>query len=245
MMKHEDMVQLVQGVLKLYSIAFKVSTFPHYKVIISKSIFDERLKLCQSLFERQEVYGHRDELEQLNGTMVGPENDDRTYYLIVSEERFADQISYIGTVAHEFTHILDFAEYFEQNNIIDTRFIKNADYNFAHFYSEIRARYRGSLLSWKLQNMTQIDTVSFSRLIEQYGDILKHGMRLYYIAQFYGQYIAAKSLDPNFDIPLPKYLDRGIIPLLSLIAERINDSNIYDSYDEIKHVFDDLEGEYQ
>lgn len=240
-MRNEDKLQLVQGVLNLYSIFFNISNCPHYKVIISKSIFDERLKLCHSPLEEQEICRLRNEFDQLNGTMVGPESDDRTYYLIVSEKRFADGISYIGTVAHEFTHILDFYEYFSKNNLVNTRFIKNSDYSFAKIYSEFRARYRGSLLSWITNNVTTIDKEAFSQLIKQYDDILKDGMNLYFVAQFYGQYLAAKTLDPTFNAILPDYYEGEIKPLLTIITERINDHNMYDSYNQIKQVYDNWE----
>jgi len=238
-MDTKGMEYLAKQVLSIYEAFFGTTNHPPYKIVVSASIFEERLKLCTSWLERQNIQNKKTEIEKLNGLMVEPLENGGLFYLLVAEKRFLDQISYIGTVAHEFTHILDFSQYFDVEKITELRSVNNPNYDFIHFYSEVRARYRGMLLSWSLQQMTSVNDGAFYELVKQYESILKEQWNLYYIAQFYGQYLAAKAIDRNFSIPIPAYLGESIRPLLDLLSTHINDQSIYDSYDEIKKAFDD------
>ena len=230
---------LAKQVLSVYEAFFGTTNYPPYKIVVTASIFEERLKLCTNWMERQSIQNKKIEIEKLNGLMVEPTENGGMFYLLVAEKRFLDQISYIGTVAHEFTHILDFSQYFDVEKIAKLRSINNPNYDFIHFYSEVRARYRGMLLSWSLQRVTSIDKGEFYGLVKQYESILKEQWNLYFVAQFYGQYLAAKAIDRDFSIPIPAYLGESIRKLLDILSIHINDKSIYDSYDEIKKAFDD------
>ena len=58
---------LANQVLSVYKAFFGTTNYPPYKIVVSASIFEERLKLCTNWMERQNIQNKKIEIEKLNG----------------------------------------------------------------------------------------------------------------------------------------------------------------------------------
>lgn len=50
---------LAKQVLSVYEAFFGTTNYPPYKIVVSASIFEERLKLCANWMERQSIQNKR------------------------------------------------------------------------------------------------------------------------------------------------------------------------------------------
>ena len=237
-------------ILKIYDQFFKVKQICPFKVIVTENIYSTRLKLCNSESERHDVKLFGGELQNYHGLLVEPDEHDSIFYLLISNQRFDESNIYSQTVSHEYTHLIDYFEYKKNHNILNMREIQFCpDYECFSFYSEVRARFRGSVVYYA---MTKFDKESLfhkyqNQLVPDYGEILNNNIRgnMYMLAQFYGQHLAV-SLYTNTELNLPGYIiDSHVRNLLLQIDENITNTSIFDNYSLVSSAYNDFISKYK
>lgn len=235
-MNKDEKLSAVNTVIDTYIKFYKPKAIPEYEIYVSKSLFTDRLSLCNSLKEYADVMAQKGQIEQLHGTVVFPDEQSNIFYLLVREDRFDSINSFIGTSAHEFTHIIDFFDFFLKAEIVNGRYISHPDWPVIHFYSEVRARYRGATIMWIAQEAA-ITKDAIYDLISAYEPQLNYQLDLYYTAQLYGQLLAVKKLFPNLQFDCPYFFQGSISLLLDAVGKHIDDNSIIDGYDEVKSAY--------
>ncbi|WP_414150295.1 hypothetical protein ACIZ62_12785 [Acetobacterium carbinolicum] len=235
-------------ILDFYNQSFKVTESYPFKVYITDDIFSLRMDLCNTDDEQHMVMAAKQKLNSFNGLLVEPDLIDNIFYILIKQNSSNDSNIYSKTFSHEYTHVIDYQEFKEKYEISNMR--NNEVYENSEcfqFYSEVRARFRGSLIFYQLSD------VKNDVLIKDYNDYLipayqqklnqntiypDNYQKMYMLAQFYGQFLAI-GCKTNSLPTLPDYIkNNNAIELLLAITNNIGDVSIFANYESIIDLYD-------
>lgn len=211
-----------------------------FSIIISNNIVDTLLGLADSDDERQKILSDSEAYNELNGTVFFPSQIQGIYSLIIHSRRVSECLLHCQTCIHEFTHIQDYSEYAAKLKLINIRWeelIPNREC--ISFYSEVRARYRSTVVYYRLVNLDVINIEDkLASLVQAYmgfnGDFYKE---YYNIAQFYGQYLALQEYSKR-KLVRPEFLRRYKVDMiLDFLDNNIEAKNIYPAFTKFCEVF--------
>lgn len=192
--------------------SFKVSI----NLTLTNDIYDKRMQIGTK--EQKEDIGSNDQLKNwannLNATLVNPDDYDGTYNVLMNEKYFLDNYGFnnnwVGTICHELTHICDFIDYAnitKQNKF--SMMLKHESYKMFYFWTEYNARRIGYrfLRKYTYVNMSvesQLEFIMHTELpfhVKDYNDnyILCTSVReqIYSTMQFLGHLKTWKELFPE------------------------------------------------
>lgn len=234
-------------IIEVYNHAFKTEKKYPFKAYITDDIYFSRLELCNSDSDRHMVEWSKNLLKSFNGLLVQPDEFDSLFYILIKQNSSNDTNIYCKTFSHEYSHMIDYYEYKEKYNIANMRSDEiYFDFECFQFYSEVRARFRGSLIFYQLVNVENDVLIKDYEdfLIPAYKDKLRPGLifsdhyqKMYMLAQFYGQFLAIGCKTGSMPT-LPDYIkDTNVIDLLLEITCKISDTSIFENYELISNLY--------
>ncbi|MGE4509119.1 MAG: hypothetical protein AB7D16_10895 [Eubacteriaceae bacterium] len=147
------------------------------------------------------------------------------------------------TFFHEYTHLIDYFDLKEQWQIDDLRKSSDITPEAFRFYSEIRARFRSSLLLFDLEAYsTEILLNGFEFIVDDYRKTslsLPGYQRMYMLAQFWGQYLAVTH-KINSKLHIPQYISKAKVNLLDEVSKNILDASVFEHYEEIRLLYGEM-----
>lgn len=238
--------------IKEYNSKFNNQNNYLFKVEITRDIYFTRLELCNCEKDRENIKSCDFKIRSYNGLLVLPESKRSAFHILIKSNHGNDLNVYYKTFSHEYTHLIDYFEYGVINGIDNMRICEESyDYEFFSFLSEVRARFRGSLIFYEHANMNKTYANSKESLVDElikdfntrivpiYEKHLKENIlgMPYKLATILGQYLAIKRYG-NFNLELPKYLDQDrVTGLLYKIEYNIDNASIFENYPDISSTY--------
>lgn len=236
-------------VVETYNNFFGIEGNYKYKAILTYDIYSLRLSLCNDDIDVQMVKSSRDTLNSFNGLLIQPDGVDDNFYILISgnylnnlsSNSFNSNIC-SKTFLHEYTHLIDYADLKAKYDIPNLR----RDYVYIHlepfqFYSEIRARYRSMYLYYCLENPQNRELISkyehLKTLYEKRLNVSNSYQRMYYLAQFWGQYLAISHKTAE-GLELPEYIKKITeLELLKEVSICVRDESLFKNYETISELY--------
>ncbi len=155
------------------------------------------------------------DLNQFNGTMVHPQKKNGTFTLLINQ-KYVDKTeangtrSWLGTFAHEATHIVDYRAYLGLSGAADYDEIRYSGRHEMFFYwTEFHARKNGYYF-WQKQTGVEYDDMRLkvitvqeypfqkNELLKQLNASPSEQKRMYYLCQFLGRLSVWEDAYPDF-----------------------------------------------
>ncbi|WKY45628.1 hypothetical protein Q5O14_05920 [Eubacteriaceae bacterium ES2] len=233
--------------IKLYNETYHISETYPYQAFLSDDLYESISQLYDENEHHLFLNKSKDEVNQYSGLLVLPNKIDQNFYILFSRAYLSQYSHYesvfMKTFFHEYTHLIDYFELKEKWHIHDLRNASDTTPESFRFYSEIRARFRSSLLLFDLESYsTEILLNGFEFIVDDYRKTLLSlpgYQRMYMLAQFWGQYLAITHKINN-DLQIPQYISNAEMNLLAEVSKNILDISLFDHYEKIKQLYGDL-----
>ncbi len=227
--------------INLYISYFNIINFDATCIIkVVNDIFIERVRLCNSLEENTKLEKGKDNYKDLNGLVVFPDEIDKNFYILIKHARVNENLDFAKTLCHEFTHVIDFADYMKHYSLTTLRMEPNIeDYNSYEILSEFKARYRSFVIYFHLVDFPHV-LESYDILCDDYFKLIKdrinkkdYGRCLYFLSQFLGQYEAI-NMYFKLQLPLPKFIyNLNLESLCKKIMEVTDEESLFNKTIEV------------
>ncbi|WKY48651.1 hypothetical protein Q5O24_04865 [Eubacteriaceae bacterium ES3] len=230
--------------VKLYNKTYEINETYPFEAFLSDDLYESIRQLYNENEQALCLNESKDEVNQYSGLLVLPNSIDPNFYILFSST-YLSQYAHFENVCsktffHEYTHLIDYFELKEKYNIKDLRNSNNETPIPFQFYSEIRARFRSSLLLYELESFTtEILLTGFEYIVNDYRKKLPSLLgyqRKYMLAQFWGQYLAV-TFKIEEELQAPKYISKSEIKLLEEVSKNILDVSVFDHYVEIEALY--------
>lgn len=231
-------------IIQMYNKTFNLEDSYPCKTFLTDDIYSERLMLCNSESERNEMAFSKKMLQDFSGLLVHPDEYDSTFYILIKSNLINDITISYKTFSHEYTHLIDYFECKEKFNLVNMRVNESIpDSECFQFYSEIRARFRASFIFYNLKKVDVNILVEDynTQLVPEYKILLSKDLynfeSMYMLAQFYGQLIAISYYSTSLQ-PIPEYiLEFPVEDLLLHTFKNITNLSIFDNYELIRNAY--------
>ena len=133
---------------------------------------------------------------ELNGIVIMPDTEQLNFTVLISQKQFED-LNYIHTLIHEFTHVYDYFQYFSEFGNVYIKGVSEKDekyfwefYNWSEYHAKRLGTLYYSVISWHLE----------------YGEELPPSGKYEFVVNFYSRELEQKirtfneslnSMDPN------------------------------------------------
>ncbi len=236
-----DFDEEIKIALSIYVDLYGDQTEVPFETRVTSNMLKTFLELSKDAIERRQWEADAHKLNGLNGSVYFPARVNDKFYLIVHEKRFNEYQIHYQTIAHEYTHILDFFEYsriFAVKNLQRKENIPN--FECIKFYSEVRARFRGALLYYNVISLDRQEVpYAFTSLAKDYSKELFGNFEndCYLLAQFYGQYLALNCYS-GLTLERPEWLHQYRVEnLLGFLDENINSHQVFPQFNDFMKLF--------
>ncbi|MEX1307443.1 MAG: hypothetical protein AB1Z19_02865 [Eubacteriales bacterium] len=155
------------------------------------------------------------DLNKFNGTIVHPKSNQGNFTLLINKDYYDKTTAkgtneWMGTFAHEATHIVDYKAYLGLSGAADYDEIRySGKYNMFFFWTEFHARKNGYYF-WQKQTGVEYNEVRLQvikaqeypfqkkYLLEKYKSTDDEQKLMYYLCQFMGRLAVWEAAFPNF-----------------------------------------------
>ena len=197
-----------------------------------------------------------------NGTIVHPKAKGAAFTLLLNK-RYYDETTtkgtqeWMGTFAHELTHIVDYRAYLGLSDAKDYDEIRyDKTHNMFFFWTEFHARKNGYYF-WQKQTGVEYNNVRLEvikaqeypfqkkSLQEKYKADLSEQKMMYYLCQFMGRLAVWEEAFPNFfdseriQAILEKF-DGPLIDFYSFFKENISLENAFKNFNYLERTFNNI-----
>lgn len=213
--KQKSFDEYFYGIIADYFDTYKIDNpvVPNYKIV--ENIADAYLSLRPDVLRKSSVT--RKELNQYNGFAVPPREIDGIFTVLINKNVLLENVQnrradWVGTIAHETTHVQDFSQY---ARIVDAdgydEILLIGEHGMFNLWTEIHARARGYYFTRKytvggenLQNMSLIPDIKnreipmqSKMLHENYHATTNGFEQAYFVAQYIGRLYTLQQLYPE------------------------------------------------
>lgn len=231
---------------------FNIEPFPvKFSVVedISKAYFELRPDHVSKL-------SNTNKLNEFNGMTVPPKDFNEKFTILLNNKYILDSIAnrnWIGTFAHEATHVNDYIEYAKIIGVSDYDILLDTG-NFRMFqiWTEFNARAKGYYFLRKhslenicdesiLQHILEFELPYHSKnLYESYHSTNNGDEQMYYVSHFLGRLHILKELYPNqfTDEFIFEYLktNKWMYELFNFFCTHTKLEEAYKDFDEMKEI---------
>lgn len=142
----EDNISKLKEQIDFYNKRYKIlqDEIPKFNYYIADDMIETFRKFAETNEQLAHLRNYPESLRKSNGQIIFT-IDNREFIILINKSQFNDTKDYIHTIIHEYTHVLDYFKYMNENNIINfDKFIKKKIFYAVYLWTEYRARVLGT-----------------------------------------------------------------------------------------------------
>lgn len=213
MLNGKTFEDIMIGILRDYYSVYNLDPVnANYKIVDDMVLEYTKLRPDHTEKEPQKV----ETLNSYNGNMVPPTSVDGTFTILINRSKLLEYLkdgnmTWVGTIVHETTHVCDFIDYSRMLGASDYEDILNIEKNVPfHLWTEFNARAKGYYFvrKYTFQNMFDIAQVNDivntelpmqERLLsENYHRTNDGFQQAYYVSHFLGRLYSLQMIFPSY-----------------------------------------------
>lgn len=207
-----DLNVVFEAILLDYVATCKVNPF-NGNIVVADDMAEEYSTIRKDLIDNHRI--NIDEIGKYNGLTVQPKNNDGVFSILINKEYFLSclknkDMSWVGTIVHEATHVNDFKEYFEM--VLANSYDELYDYNLHRlflYWTEFHAKAMGYFFVRKytfddIRDQRQTDDIIQTELPFQIDYMIKEvnatndaDSQMYVVVHFLGRLAVWQYLFPE------------------------------------------------
>lgn len=210
MLENNDKLnELINNIIGDYFTTFNYDPFS-FSLVIAEDIWTAYFDLRPDLRTKLPT-----QLPNFNGTVVTPVNLDGTFTVIIDKKYFVEdtnsgKFSWVGTVAHEITHVKDYKEYVDLIRASNYDEVLNMNkHRMFYLWTEFNAKRHGYYFARKytfenLNDVAQVPNImnkelpgQIAYMTKQYNSTTDGWKQIYAVSQFLGHLAVWKDLFPE------------------------------------------------
>lgn len=140
-----NLEDITHQVINIYNNVFDKKTLD-FDVQFVDNLYNSKIIFSKTKADRERVLNGESFINSLTGAIVLPEFTNEKYYILVNYEKTIS-LNFVGTIAHELTHLYDFksfADFYNINKYDDIRNVK--EYMGFYYWTEYNAKWKGYMI---------------------------------------------------------------------------------------------------
>lgn len=253
-MEENTISSIFEGIISDYIKEYELTSIVIPQYILSDNLTEAYLQVRPN--DRVIVEENNEDLNRFNGYMIPPQNLDGKFVVLINNKVLLENINnskldWVGTIAHETTHVQDFAAYAEISKVNNYDELRTLDsYDMFSLWTEINARVKGYYFVRKYTQGELMNSEEALRhtiekelpyqselLFKNYHSTQDGNEQAYLVAQYIGRLVTLQRLFPDqFDDEwIYKHFDK-----CKWIADWFTFFKEHDSLEDAEKHFDEM-----
>ena len=236
---------------------FNTIDYPRIQFVMRKTddMNKSYLELCSAQAKES---AKRADISDYNGIIVPPEELDGTFCLLINQNKLIEYLSsnnptWIGTIAHELTHIIDYIEYAKLINANNYDEIQRIDkHGIFNLWTEFNAKYKGYYFMRKnaFKNISDRSLlpdifnkeipIQTQMLFDNCNSTIDAYQKAYYVSHYLGRLFALQKIFPsNFDNQTIKTIigeNEWMYEWIIFLSTHTDLKDAYEDFEEMKNI---------
>lgn len=213
MLKGNTFEEIMIGILKDYYSLYNLEPVKaNYQIVDDMSLEYAKLRPDHAEREPEKI----ETLNSYNGNMIPPKSLDGTFTILINRSKLLeylkeDNMTWVGTIVHETTHVRDFIDYSSLLGVNDYDDILDIGNNIPfHLWTEFNARSKGYYFVRKytfpdmfdiaqVKDIVNVELPTQEKLLyENYHRTSDGFQQAYYVSHFLGRLYSLQTIFPSY-----------------------------------------------